>query len=152
MFQVTHRSSSGAQKLHYQPLVLHTCEVVGRRGCQTRRASDKLDVQQPHTYAKPEVASAVLGFLMMSGVSLETCWSSYTYGIINSDTLLHLVGYFCMSYTMMHGSTNIKLINELGNQDSLVNMRSRLQARRSGVWTQVGKREFSVLQQRPHWP
>ena len=51
---------------------------------------------------------------------------------------------------MMHGSTNIKLINELGNQDSLVNIRSRLQARRSGVWTQAGKREFSVLQQRLH--
>jgi hypothetical protein len=66
--------------------------------------------------------------------------------------MLHLVGYFCMSYAMMYGSTNMKLINELGNQHSLVNIRSRLQARRSGVWTQAGKREFPVLQQRPHWP
>jgi len=31
------------------------------------------------------------------------------HGIINFDTLLHLVGYFCVNYTMMHGSTNIKL-------------------------------------------
>ena len=23
--------------------------------------------------------------------------------------MLHLVGYFCMNYTMMHGSTNIKI-------------------------------------------
>jgi len=29
-------------------------------------------------------------------------------GIINSSTQLHLVGYFCMIYTMMHGSTYIK--------------------------------------------
>jgi len=29
-------------------------------------------------------------------------------GIINSSTRLHLVGYFCKIYTMMHGSTNIK--------------------------------------------
>jgi hypothetical protein len=29
-------------------------------------------------------------------------------GIIISNTWLHLVGYFCMIYTMMHGSMNIK--------------------------------------------
>jgi hypothetical protein len=44
---------------------------------------------------------------MMGGVSPETCWALYKYGIINFDTLLHLVGFFCMNYTMMHGSTNI---------------------------------------------
>jgi hypothetical protein len=43
----------------------------------------------------------------MGGVSLETCWASYKHVKINFDTLLHLVGYFCMNYTMMHGSTNI---------------------------------------------
>jgi hypothetical protein len=31
--------------------------------------------------------------LMMGGVSSETCWASYKYGIINFDTLLHLVGF-----------------------------------------------------------
>jgi len=36
-------------------------------------------------------------FLMMGGGSLKTCWASYKYGIIkNFDTLLHLVGSFCM--------------------------------------------------------
>jgi len=44
---------------------------------------------------------------MMGGVSPEMCWASYKYGIINSDTLLHLIGFFCMNRTMMHGSTNI---------------------------------------------
>jgi len=43
-----------------------------------------------------------------------------------------------------------KAYNELGNRDS-VDIMSRLQARRSGVWAQSGKRDFSVLQQRPHW-
>jgi len=32
--------------------------------------------------------------LMIGGVSPETCWASYKYGIINFDTLLHLVGIF----------------------------------------------------------
>ena len=30
MFWATHRPSSGAQELHWQPLVLHTWNVVGR--------------------------------------------------------------------------------------------------------------------------
>jgi len=48
-------------KLHWQPLVLHTWKVVGHE------LLDAVGVQQPHvqqpsTYAKPEAASAVLGF------------------------------------------------------------------------------------------
>jgi len=67
-------------------------------------------VQQPSTaLCKPEAASTVFGLLMMGGVSPETCWASYKYGIINVDTLVHLVGFFCMTFTMMHGSTNIKV-------------------------------------------
>jgi len=49
----------------------------------------------------------------MGGVSPETCWASYKHGIINSDTLLHLVSYFCMNFTTMHGSTNIKFTDKL---------------------------------------
>ena len=30
---------------------------------------------------------------MMGGVSPETCWASYKHGMINCDTLLHLVGF-----------------------------------------------------------
>jgi hypothetical protein len=44
---------------------------------------------------------------MMGGVSPETYCASCKYGIINFDTLLHFVGFFCMNCTMMHGSTNI---------------------------------------------
>jgi len=33
----------------------------------------------------------------MGGVSSKTRWASYKYGIINFDTLLHLVGFFCMN-------------------------------------------------------
>ena len=36
--------------------------------------------------------------LMMGSVSPETCWASYKYGIINFDTLFHLVGFFCMNF------------------------------------------------------
>jgi hypothetical protein len=44
-------------------------------------------------------------------VTRNICWASYKHGIINFDTMLHLVGYFCMNYNMMHGSTNIKFTN-----------------------------------------
>jgi len=44
---------------------------------------------------------------MMGGVLLKTR-ASYKYGIKNFDALLHLVGFFCMNCTMMHGSTNIR--------------------------------------------
>jgi len=58
MFRATRHSSSGAQKLYLQPLVLHTSVVAGR---------------QPQTYVKPEAANTVFELLMMSDVSLETC-------------------------------------------------------------------------------
>jgi hypothetical protein len=34
---------------------------------------------------------------MMGGVLPETCLTSYKYGIINFDTLLHLVGFLYMN-------------------------------------------------------
>jgi len=46
---------------------------------------------------------------MMGGVSPETCSASYNYAIINFDTLLNVVGFFCVNCTVMHGFTNIKL-------------------------------------------
>jgi hypothetical protein len=39
---------------------------------------------------------------MMGGVSPETCWASCKCGIINFDTLLHLVGFFCMNSNTSH--------------------------------------------------
>jgi hypothetical protein len=41
MFRATHRSSSGAQNLQLQPVVLHTFMVAG-------------SYRQPQTYVKPE--------------------------------------------------------------------------------------------------
>jgi hypothetical protein len=35
----------------------------------------------------------------------------YIYGIINFDTLLHLVGFFCMNCILIHGFTNINFTN-----------------------------------------
>ena len=54
-------------KLHYQPLVLHRWEVVGRvvaGHCQYTLPDSvqQSHVQQPPTYVKSEAASAVLGF------------------------------------------------------------------------------------------
>ena len=49
-----------SSKLHQQPPGFHTWKVVGRWVCWTLSASRNLNVQQPFTYAKPEVASAVL--------------------------------------------------------------------------------------------
>jgi hypothetical protein len=59
MFPATHRSSSGAQKLYLQPMILHTFVVAG-------------SCRQPQTYVKPEAAITVFELLMMSGLSLET--------------------------------------------------------------------------------
>jgi hypothetical protein len=41
--------------------------------------------------------------LVMGGVSPETCWATFKYGIINFHTLLHLVRFFCMNYKHVLG-------------------------------------------------
>jgi heme/copper-type cytochrome/quinol oxidase subunit 4 len=48
--------------------------------------------------------------MMMGGVSPETCWASYKYGIIKFDTLLHLVRFFfmnCTSWDSSEASTSV---------------------------------------------
>jgi len=77
---------------------------------------DAVSVQQlqcPTTFYVCKTRGCYCNFrlLIMGSVSPETCWASYKHGIINFDTLLYLVGYFCMNYTMMHGSTNIKFLS-----------------------------------------
>jgi hypothetical protein len=74
---------------------------------------DAVSVQQPQrptTFYVYKSRGCLCSFerLMMGGVSSETCWALYKQEIRNFDTLLQFVGYFCMNYTMMHGSTNIK--------------------------------------------
>jgi hypothetical protein len=79
-----HTVPDNVHQLHVQT----TCHVWKTRGCQ---CSFRL--------------------LLMDGVAPETCWASYNYGKIKFDTMLHLVGYFFMNCTMLHGSTNVKFMN-----------------------------------------
>ena len=66
----------------------------------------------PHVW-KARGCQCSFRLLMMGGVSPETCWASYRYGIINNFyTLLHLVRFFFMNCTMMHGSTNINIVDD----------------------------------------
>jgi hypothetical protein len=69
----------------------------------TLRLLDAVSVQQtqrPTAFhiCKTRGCYCCFELLMMGGVSPETCWALYKHGIINFDTLLHLVGYFCMNY------------------------------------------------------
>jgi hypothetical protein len=67
----------------------------------------QIHVQQPFTYAKPEAASTVLSFWWWA-VCRPKHVELYINMKYNFDTLLHLVGFFYVNYTMMHGFTNIK--------------------------------------------
>jgi hypothetical protein len=58
------------------------------------RSSKTDSGRQTQTSVKPEAANTVFELLMMSDVSLETCKAIRNAGIINSNTLSHLVGYF----------------------------------------------------------
>jgi len=87
-------------KLHKQPLVMHMWRVV-------RRAV----VGRPTTLhiCKTRGCLCSFRFLMMGGVSPETCWASFK--IRNNKSLIHcciLLVFHCTNCTMMHGSTNIK--------------------------------------------
>jgi len=92
-------------KLQWQPLVLHTWKVVGRvvgGCCQAHYAWQHPPTTRPTTFHVWKTRGCHCSFrlLMMGGVSPETCWASYKYGIINFDTLLHLVGFFCVNCIM----------------------------------------------------
>jgi len=69
-------------KLHCEPLVFHTWEVVGRvfgGRCQAHCAW-----QRPATFHVWKTRGSQCSFrlLIMGGVSPETCWASYKYEII----------------------------------------------------------------------
>jgi len=88
MFRATHRPSSGVKNCTGSLWFLHTWKVAGRvvdGRCQAHNVPDnihKLHVQQPSTYAKTRGCQCSFRPLMMGGVSPETCWASYKYGII----------------------------------------------------------------------
>ena len=76
-------------KLHWQPLVFHTCRVVGRVAggrCQAQYDSawQSPPTTRPTTFHLWKTRGCQCSFrlLMMGGVSPETCWASYKYGII----------------------------------------------------------------------
>jgi len=74
-------------KLHWQPLVLHTCRVVGRLvggRCQAYCAWWHPPTTRPTTFhvCKTRDCHCSFRLLMMGHVSPKTCWASYKYGII----------------------------------------------------------------------
>jgi len=85
-------------KLHWQPLVFHTWKVFGHVAggrCQAQCAWQRPPTTRPTTFQvwKPRGCQCSFRLLMMGGVSPEKCWALYKYGIINFDTMLHLVGF-----------------------------------------------------------
>jgi hypothetical protein len=114
VFWTTHRPSSGAQNCTGS-IWFFICgrlfvRVVGGR-CQALPDNvHQLHVQTMFHVWETRSCQCSFGLLMMGGVSPETRWASYNCGIIKFDTLLHLVGFFFMNFTMMHGSTNVKFI------------------------------------------
>jgi len=105
MFWATHRSSSGAQKLKLQPLVLHMSVGAG-----TQFPLDVDSGRHPQTYKNQRLQLQFLISWWWGACRSKHVEQLINIGIINSSTLLHLVGYFCMIYTMMHGSTNNNII------------------------------------------
>jgi hypothetical protein len=80
MFRASSRSSSGAQQLQYQPLVLPLVNgessAVGRG--RAGRPAGRLEHDQQHCYhhaptVKPEADTAVIELLMMGVRTPETC-------------------------------------------------------------------------------
>jgi len=77
----------GSLKLPWHPLVFHTWEVAGRVGggrCQAHCAWQRPPSTRPTTSHLWKTRGYQCSFrlLMMGGVSPETCWASYKYGII----------------------------------------------------------------------
>jgi hypothetical protein len=84
-------------KLHWQLLVLHMWKAVGCvvEHCQAQCAWKHPPATRPTTFHVWKTGGCQCSFrlLMKGGVSPETCWASYKYGIINFDTLFLLVGF-----------------------------------------------------------
>jgi hypothetical protein len=66
-------------KLHWHPLVFHTWKVLGPVVAWQRPPTAR-----PTTFHvwKTRGCQCSFMFLMMGGVSPETCWASYKYGIV----------------------------------------------------------------------
>jgi len=90
--------------------------VEGCRTCRCWMLSGSIRWQRPATarpttfhICKTRCCLCSFRLLMMGGVSPETCWTSYKYGIIKFwYNVASCWVFLCMNCTMMHGSTNIK--------------------------------------------
>ena len=74
-------------KLHWLPLVFYTWKVVGRvvgGRSQVQCASQRPPTARPTTFHLWKTRGCQCSFrlLIMGGMSSETCWASYKYGII----------------------------------------------------------------------
>ena len=108
-------------KLHWQPLVFHTWNVVGRvvgGRCQTQCASQRPPTTRPTTFHVWKTRDCQCSFrlLMMGGMSPEICWASYKYGIIQFWYIVASCWIFFMNFTMMHGSTVPDNVHQLHAQ------------------------------------
>jgi hypothetical protein len=90
MFRSFSRPSSGAQWLQWQSLVLPSYRGDSRAVFPLSHDS----CRQPQTYVKLEAAITVFELLMMSGVSLKTCWAIKKHWNNKLYYRSHLVGYF----------------------------------------------------------
>ena len=91
----------------------YTWKVVGRvdGGCCQAQAWQRPPITRPTTFHiwKTRGCQCSFRLLMMGGVSPETCWASYKYGIIKVWYIIASCWiFFFMNCTMMHGSMNIK--------------------------------------------
>jgi hypothetical protein len=76
-----------SRKLHWRPLVFHMWKVVGLivgGSCQAQCVWQLPPTIRPTTFHIWKIRGRQCSFrlLMMGGISLETCWASYKYGII----------------------------------------------------------------------
>ena len=112
MFQAFSRSSSGAQWLQWQPLVLPSYCGDSRAVFVVEPASwlawpRTQNDYHHYTKVKPEAATAVIELLMMGGKTPKTCWG------VNKrqdnklkNCCIRLVIY--LNCAIMHGLTNLK--------------------------------------------
>ena len=110
-----HTAHHQSLKLHWQPLVSHTWEVVGRvvgRPSQAQYCAwQRPPTTRPSIFHVWKTRGCQWSFrlLMMGGMSPETCWASYKYGIIKFWYVVTSCCIFFMNCTIMYGSTNVKL-------------------------------------------
>jgi hypothetical protein len=87
------------------------CVVGGR--CQAQCVWQRPPTTRPTAFYVWKTRGCQCSFrlLMMGGVSPETYWASYKYGIIKFWYIVASCWIFFMNCTVMHGSMNIKFTN-----------------------------------------